>query len=311
MSKKEMTKKPMSMGHHMSGNMEALKIVAWITGVYFIVELGLGIYSGSIAVLSDAFHTFSAVGGVVLALVASKIAQKPANRHKTFGSVRSEIIGALLNGFFLLIMAIIVFYMGYKRFLNPIELPVLYMLIAAAGGLITEAFAIKILYGRSKDNLNMKGAFWHILQTFVGSLIIIIAAVVIWLTGYQRIDPILGMVFGLVLLYASYGIIRDSFSILLESVPKGINVNKIKKSLESIRGVKNAHHIHAWSLTTGKNIFSTHLQIVTFSDSERILTKAHKILKSEYKFYFSTVQLEIKCTDSGDAKDIDITGKVK
>lgn len=299
-------------GHHTmpsidGKNVKALKITSWLTGVYFIIELGLGIYSGSVAVISDAFHTFSAVGGILLALIAGRIAMRPPDKYKTFGSLRAEIIGALLNGFFLLIMAIFVLSMGYMRLKNPIELPIAPMLIAAFGGLVTEAISIKLLFSGQKHNLNIKGAYWHVMQTFVGSIIIIIVAVVIKFTGFLAIDPILGMLFGLVLFYASLGIIKDSFNILLESVPKNVDVNKIKESLQSIEGVRDVHHIHAWMLTSGKNIFSAHIQIDDIMKSKHILTKAHEILKEKYKFYFSTVQLEKECTDSGEAKHIDIT----
>lgn len=288
-------------------NIKALKITTWLTGIYFIIELGIGIYTGSIAVISDAFHTFSAVGGVLLALIAGRIAMRPADRYKTFGLMRAEILGALFNGFFLLIMAFIVMWMGYKRLLNPIDLPTTPMLLAAFGGLITEFIAIKLLYSKQKNNLNIKGAFWHILQTLVGSIIIIIVALVIRFTDFLIIDPLLGMLFGLVLIYASWSIIQDSLNILLETVPKDIDLDKVKQSLSSIPEVKDIHHIHAWVLTSGKNIFSAHIKIDDFSKSQDILKKIHQILKEEFKFYFSTVQIEKECTDLGEARHIDIT----
>lgn len=296
-------------GHMMSAmterNIRALKITTWLTGIYFLIELGIGIYSGSISVLSDAFHTFSAVGGVLLALIAGRIAMRPADRYKTFGLIRAEIIGSLLNGLFLLIMAVIVLWMGYNRLQNPIHLPTGFMLLAAFGGLITEFISIKLLYSGQKSNLNIKGAFWHVLQTFVGSIIIIIAALVIRFTGFLAIDPILGMLFGLVLIYASWSIIKDSFNILLETVPKDVDLDKVKKSLQSISGVRNIHHMHAWAISSGKNIFSTHIQIEDLSKSHDILKETHKILKEKFNFYFSTIQIEKECTDTGEAKDID------
>lgn len=205
-------------------NIRALKITSILTGIYFIVELGIGIFTGSIAVLSDSFHTFSAVGGVLLALAVGYVAMKPANLTRTFGLKRAEVVGALLNGIFLLAMAIIVIYMGYMRLHHPIELPPTPMILAAVGGLIIEVISIKLLYSGQKSDLNIKGAFWHVLQTFVGSLIIIIVALVIYFTGFLAIDPILGMAFGVVLVYASLGIIRDSIKILLETVPRNVDL---------------------------------------------------------------------------------------
>ncbi len=124
-------------GHSMpKGDAKALKITGWLTGIYFIIELAIGYWTGSVAVMSDAFHTFSAVGGVLIALVAGHFAARPASQHATFGLIRAEIVGAFLNGIFLFLMAIFVFWMGYQRLLTP-------MLIAAFGGLITEAIKFK------------------------------------------------------------------------------------------------------------------------------------------------------------------------
>jgi cobalt-zinc-cadmium efflux system protein len=283
--------------------------MALLTGVYFIIELGIGIYTGSIAVLSDSFHTFSAVGGVLLALAAGRIAMRPADLSKTFGYKRAEVIGALLNGIFLLAMAGIVFYMEFMRIQMPMELPPVPMLVAAFGGLVTEVIAIKLLYSGQKGDLNVKGAFWHVLQTFVGSvIIIIITAVVIYFTGFMEIDPILGMAFGVVLTYASIGIVRDSFKILLQTVPKDVDLEKVKGSLEAIQGVKNVHHIHAWSITPKrKYIFSTHIHADDLSNTDDILQKATNTLKEKFGFYFSTIQVEKECAEIDKASDIDIT----
>lgn len=294
-------------GHTHALAANSLSITGWLTGVYFFIELALGFYSGSISVISDAFHTFSAVGGVLLAIIASKIALKPSDKFKSFGLLRAEIVGALLNGFFLLIMAIFVFYMGWMRLNEPIEIATLPMFIAAIGGLITEIISIKLLYAEQKDNLNVRGAFWHVLQTFVGSVIIIVAAVVIKFTGFLAIDPILGMLFGLVLFYASWSIIRDAFQILLEYAPQEIDLKEIQKDITEIEGIENVHHIHAWVLTSGKNIFSSHIKIKENTDPEIILKKVNKILQDKYSFYFSTLQVEKQCEYIDMAKDIDIT----
>src|ERR687895_2456192 len=279
-------------------NFRALKITALLTGIYFIIELGIGIYTGSIAVLSDSFHTFSAVGGVLLALAAGRIAMKPADLSKTFGYKRAELMVALLNGIFLLIMAGTVFYMGFMRIQMPMELPPVPMLVAAFGGLVTEVIAIKLLYSGQKGDLNVKGAFWHVLQTFVGSvIIIIITAVVIYFTGFMEIDPILGMAFGVVLTYASIGIVRDSFKILLQTVPKDVDLEKVKDSLEAIQGVKDVHHIHAWSITPSVNIFSTHIHTDDLSKTDDILQMATNMLKEKFSFSFSTIQVEKECAE--------------
>ncbi len=294
--------------HGMAADAKVLKITGWMTGIYFLIELGLGYYSGSISVISDAFHTFSAVGGILIALIAGKISLRAADQHRSFGLKRAEILGALLNGVFLLLMAIYVLYMGYMRLQNEVVIPTGPMFIAAIGGLITEVISIGLMYKRQQGNLNMKGAFWHVMQTFVGSIIIVVAAVVIKFTGFMAIDPILGMLFGLVLFYASWGIIKAAFDILLEAVPKDVDLAKISRDLQEISGVKGIRHPHAWVLTSGKNIFSVHLQIQDLSESQKILRKAEQLLKEKYKFYFSTIQIETEHSSGDIAQEIDIIG---
>ncbi len=296
-------------GAHISGDGRALRISAWLTGVYFLIELAIGIYTGSVAVISDAFHTFSAVGGIVLAMVAARIARRPASTTRTFGNYRAEIIGALLNGVFLLVMALVVLVMGYMRLQNPIDLPTTPMLFAAAGGIVTELISLKLLYSSQKGDLNIRGAFWHIIQTFIGSILIIITAIVIRTTGFLEIDPLLGMAFGLVLLYASWGIMREALVILMESAPSEIDVAEVSDRLAGLENVKDVHHIHAWTLTSNKNVFSAHLRVDGQASHSELLREAHSLLREEFGFYFSTLQLETACLDEDRASDIDVSRK--
>ncbi len=300
---------PSGHGAHISGDGRALRISAWLTGVYFLIELAIGVYTGSVAVISDAFHTFSAVGGIVLAMVAARIARKPASITRTFGNYRAEIIGALLNGVFLLVMAFVVLVMGYMRLQNPIDLPTTPMLFAAAGGIVTELISLKLLYSSQKGDLNIRGAFWHIIQTFIGSILIIITAIVIRTTGFLEIDPLLGMAFGLVLLYASWGIMREALVILMESTPSEIDIEQVSDRLAGLKNVRDVHHIHAWTLTSNKNVFSAHLRVDKKASHSELLREAHRLLREEFDFYFSTLQLETACLDEDRASDIDVSRK--
>ncbi|MCF6264155.1 MAG: cation diffusion facilitator family transporter [Xanthomonadales bacterium] len=295
-------------GHGMpTGDARALKITGWLTGVYFIVELVIGYWSGSVAVISDAFHTFSAVGGVLIALAAGHYSSRPASQYASFGLIRAEIVGALLNGVFLLLMALYVFWMGYQRLQSPVEVPAGLMLWAAAGGLVTEVIALWLLFGKQKDNLNMKGAIWHVVQTFVGSLIIIVAALVIKFTGFYQIDPILGMLFGVVLFWASWGIIRQAVNILLQTVPEDLDLAEVVAVIEKYDEVKDVHHSHAWALTTGKNIVSMHVLVRETADQNAVLKEIHHLLKMDFSVYFSTIQVETECPERDEAAGIDFS----
>ena len=287
-------------------NSRALKIAGWLTGTYFLFELGIGIWTGSVAVLSDAFHTFSAVGGVVIALVAGRFATRPATRFQTFGLIRAEIVGALVNGLFLAGMAVFILGMGYMRLRDPVDLSTGPMLVAAFGGLITEAISLRLLYSGQKSNLNIKEAYWHIVQTLVGSIIIIVAAVTIRFTEFLEIDPLLGMAFGLVLFWASWSIIRESLDMLLDNVPRDLDLNAVRDSIEALPGVTNVHHLHAWSLTTGKNILSSHVLVTDYGAGQQTQQDIQTMLREQFPIYFSTIQIETEvCSAEEEAKAID------
>lgn len=297
-----------SSGHagHMPSSGRGMAISAWLTGVYFIIEMGVGLWTGSVAVISDAFHTFSAVGGVLVAITAARLARRPADENRSFGWYRAEIIGALVNGAFLLVMAIVVIVMGSMRLAEPIELPPTPMLLVAAGGLVTEFISLGLIWRESKSDLNVRGALWHIIQTFVGSLLIIVTALVIKFTGFLMIDPLLGMAFGFVLIWASWGILRDAAHLLMEGTPDTVSLASVVRELETIEGVEDAHHVHAWALTSGRYVFSGHLRIDPESDSERILRAAHAMLKEMSGFFFATLQLETTCLDEAESAAIDV-----
>lgn len=204
-------------------------------------------------------------------------------------------------------MAILVLVMGAMRLRHPIELPTIPMLIAAAGGLITEVISLRLLYGGQKGDLNLRGAFWHVLQTFIGSILIIIAAAVIYFTGFLPIDPLLGMAFGVVLLLASWGIIRESLFILMEGAPRGIDLSAVAGALDKLPHVTGVHHIHAWTLTSDKHVFSAHLRIGKAENAASVLRAAHALLREKFGFYFSTIQVETECLDEDHARDLDIS----
>ncbi|MDA3858754.1 MAG: cation diffusion facilitator family transporter [Roseovarius sp.] len=298
-------------GHagHMPSSGRGMAISAWLTGIYFFIEMTIGLWTGSIAVISDAFHTFSAVGGVLVAILAARLARRPVDEDRSFGWYRAEIIGALVNGGFLLGMAVVVIVMAAMRLNSPIDLPTGPMLLAAAGGLLTELISLGLIWKQSQSDLNVKGALWHIIQTFVGSLLIIVTALVIKFTGFLLIDPILGMAFGFVLIWASWGILRDSMHLLMEGTPEDVSLGDVTQALEALRGVANAHHIHAWALTSGKYVFSAHLRIRGDDAPQEVLKAAHQTLRERFGFFFVTLQVEDRCLDESGAERIDITAQ--
>ncbi len=284
-----------------------LAISAWLTGIYFFIEISIGLWTGSVAVISDAFHTFSAVGGVLVAIIAARLARRPADEDRSFGWYRAEIVGALVNGGFLLVMALVVIVMGGMRLTAPIDLSTTPMLWAAAGGLLTEVISLGLIWKQSRTDLNVRGALWHILQNFVGSLLIIVTALVIRFTGFLLIDPLLGIAFGVVLLWASWGILRDAAHLLMAGTPTDLSLPEITAALEDTEGVQGVHHVHASALTSGRYIFSGHLRVVEGADPQTVLQTASTVLENKFGFFFTTLQVETGHLDEAGAEAIDIT----
>lgn len=281
-----------------------LKLAAWVTGAYFFFEMAVGLYTGSVMVIVDAAHTFSAVGGVILALVARRIAQRKATPAQSFG--------ALLNGMAPLVMAVVAITMGAMRLGSPIDLPTTPMFIVAAVGILTEVWLIALMYRDQKHDVNTRGAYWHVVQTFLGSLGIIVAALVIHFTGFMLIDPILGIAFGVMVLAAAWGVLRDSVSILMQNTPPEIDLTEICRRLRDIEGVRDVHHPHAWTLTSGRHIFSAHLRVdddLAPAAQMRLLEEGESVLTGEFGSYFSTLQMETEDRDEPDAQAIDIAAR--
>jgi len=185
--------------------------------------------------------------------------------------------------------------MGVMRLGSPIELPTTPMFVVAAVGILTEVWLIALMFRDQKHDVNTRGAYWHVVQTFLGSLGIIIAALVIHFTGFLLIDPILGIAFGLLVLVAGWGVLRDSVSILMQHTPQGVDMTGICRQLRSIDGVREVHHPHAWTLTSGRYIFSAHLRVDDDLSPEaqmHLLERAERLLADEFDVYFSTLQLE-------------------
>ena len=151
----------------------------------------------------------------------------------------------------------------------------------------------------------MRGAYWHVVQTFVGSLLIVVAALIVAITGFVEIDPILGIGFGVILVWAAWGITRDALRILMDTVPVEVDLPAVVDALEAIEGVDGVHHVHAWALTTGRNLFSAHLKMSDAADPMALLETARALIADEFGFYFSTIQVELECVQEDGAAAID------
>lgn len=293
-------------GHHgVSTNTKALRISALLILVYFIFEIAIALWTGSLSLLADAGHELSTFLAISVSLLAMSLATRKPTPKKTFGLFRIEILAALFNGALLLIMAGFIIIRGIDRLQNPMEVPALPMFVMAIGGIGLEIASLVIMYKGQKESLNIRGSFWHVMNAFLGSIAVIIAAIFIQFWQIYDADAWAGILFAFILIWAAYGIIKDSFVILVDATPEEIDLKQVEKELLAIPGVLNTHHLHARTIASHIKTFNGHLVVKDLKASERILQKAKEILDKKYKFSLSTIQIENEKLSESDIKELE------
>lgn len=280
--------------HHGGGgsNLKALRISAVLIFVYFFAEIAVAITTGSLSLLADAAHELSTVVAIAISLIAMRLASRPATPTRTFGLLRGEALAALLNGVLLVGMAVFILVRGIQRLAEPVEMEAAPMLAMALGGIGLEIASLVIMYRGQKADLNIRASFWHVMNAFLGSVAVIIAALFIAIGGIYQADTWAGMVFAIVLLWAAYGIIRDALRILVDAAPPDSDIEGIRAQLLAIPGVESSHHLHIRTVTGSLQTFSGHLVIADDAEPHAVLQAAKQILDEDFGVSLSTIQLE-------------------
>lgn len=281
-------------------SLAGLRWTLLITAAYMVVEFVGGFWSGSLALVSDAGHMLTDVLAIGLSLFAIKFASTPANGKKTYGFYRLEILAALANGVTLILLSGYIFFEAWQRFRAPAEIKSTMMIAVALVGLAVNVAGFLILRASSKHNLNVRGAFLHIVGDLLSSVAVVIGGVIIRLTGWTMIDPALGVLIALVILKGAYDLIKESVDILLEAAPGGIEAARVEAALVGIAGIRAVHHLHIWSLTSGIHALSAHVQIddQLTSDSDKLLHAVNGLLRDRFGIVHSTVQFECETCHS-------------
>jgi cobalt-zinc-cadmium efflux system protein len=277
-----------------SGAVRHRKQLGWalaLTLAYMVAEVAGGLLTGSLALLADAAHMLTDAGGLALALFAIAFAQRPANRDKTFGYYRAEILAALVNAVVLLLVTAYILYEAYQRFLNPPEILPLPMIAVAVVGLIINLISMRLLSAGANDSLNVQGAYFEVFSDMLGSLGVIAAAIVVMLSGWKPVDPIIAAGIGLFIVPRTMRLLNQTTHILLEGVPQGMDIKKLESALASIPGVKKVCDLHVWALTSGVSAMSGHLVVDDMSRAQDTIRKARQLLKEE-GIQHVTVQIE-------------------
>lgn len=281
-------------------NQRILGAVLLITGLLFFVELVGGFVSNSLALLSDSGHMLTDTLALTLALLASLLAARPAGKQSTFGLYRLEILSALFNGSVLTIIAFFIFYQAYLRLLDPAPVESTIMLVIATIGLLGNIGGAVILAGASRENLNVRGAFLHVLSDAAASIGVIVGGLLIHFLGWYYADPIIGFLIGLLILRGAFGLVMESANVLLEAPPKGVKVDDVVEAICSVKGVRDIHDLHVWSITSGINAISAHV-LIEEAERERttaILGEIREILEHKFNITHATFQTECQaCPD--------------
>lgn len=279
---------------HRGVERKRLTMVAVLTGSMMIVE-GIGGYvTNSLALLSDAFHMLTHFGALMISLFAIIIATKFQSEDKTFGYWRAEILTALLNGVTLVPIVGYILYESYQRYMHPEPIRDTIMLIVAFTGLIVNIVSALALWGVGKNDINIRGAFLHMLGDTLSSVAVIIAGVIIYLTDWLVVDPAASVIISIMILIWSAGLIYESVHVLLESVPKGIRVDDVERLIKAVSGVKDVHDIHIWQITSGMYSMTCHVIVgdMNISDAQNILQQIQSTLDNRFHITHANIQLE-------------------
>lgn len=285
-------------GIRSAGNRRLLGISLAITSVVMVVQVVGAVLSGSLALLADAVHMFTDAAALVIALIASIVAARPANDRRTFGYQRAEVFGALVNGVILLALSVWVAVEAVLRLMEPAEVEVTggLMLIVAIVGLAANTVAMWLLSSAQRDSINVRGAYLEVLGDLIGSAAVIVAAIVIVTTGWAQADAIASLFIAAMIVPRAIGLLREVVSVLAESAPKGTHVKEIRDHILSTTGVVDVHDVHVWQLTRGAPVFSAHVVVDadTLSDGRaaRILSQLQTCLSQHFDVEHSTFQLE-------------------
>jgi cobalt-zinc-cadmium efflux system protein len=285
----------MSWQHHASrrASQRALFLVFAITVSFLVVEVVGGVLTNSLALLADAGHMLSHVAALVLGMFAIWMAMRPATATRTYGFHRAEILAALANGALLVAVAIYIFWQAGQRLQEPPEVRSLPMLLVAVAGLGANVASGALLFRHSKESLNVRGIFLHLVADALGSVGAISAGVVMVTTGWLLADPIVSVFIGVLVLVSSWRLLRESLGVLLEAVPPHMDAKQIEAGLKEVAGVEGLHDLHIWTVTSGFVALTCHAELDEACDIQEVLAELCQLLHERHGIGHVTIQPEI------------------
>lgn len=275
-----------------TGNERALWMALGLTSTFLIAEVIAGVVFQSLALLADAAHMFTDAAALAIAVAAVRIARRPADAKRTYGYHRFEILAAALNAVLLFGVALYILYEAYRRFNAPAEVQPLGMLVVATLGLAVNLLSMRFLQSGKDTSLNVKGAYLEVWADMLGSIGVIVAALVIRFTGWAWVDTLVAVGIGLWVLPRTWVLLKESLNILLEGAPEGVDVDEVARAMLAVPGVTGVHDLHVWVLTSGKNALTAHVVHAANIDGAALIEPLKEMLADRFKVFHTTLQVE-------------------
>lgn len=282
-----------------AGNEKALRYALMLTGGFMLAEVVGGVMLNSLALLSDAAHMFTDVAALAIALAAIKVGRRAVDDRRTFGYHRFEILAAAFNALLLFGVAAYILYEAWQRWSNPPAVQTTGVLVIAVLGAIVNLVSMRLLASGKDSSLNVKGAYLEVWSDLLGSIGVIVGALVIRFTGWNWVDTVIAVAIGLWVLPRTWVLLKETLNILLEGVPEGIDFPKLKQALLDVPGVKSVHELHVWAVSSAKTSLSAHVVYDTQSAHPAdVLGAVNKLLTTQFGITHTTIQLEAEACDT-------------
>lgn len=276
---------------HATRNRRRLAVALVLAALYMVAEFVGGLWTGSLALLADAGHMLSDVAALALSFFAIWLADRPAPAHRTYGYYRAEILAALANGATLAVISVYICVEAYQRFQSPEQVLGGTMLLIAIGGLLVNLLGLVILHAGREENLNVRGAWLHVMTDALGSVGAIAAGVLIYLFELYWVDPVASVLIAMLVLYSAWHLLEEAVGVLMENAPRGIDVEQVRDALLRRPGVVDVHDLHVWTITSGLPALSVHV-VTDQSAYDAVLHDARATLHHEFGIEHVTVQVE-------------------
>lgn len=270
-----------------------LGVVLGLSATYMLAEIAGAWLTGSLALLADAGHTLSDAAALSLTLGAIWLANRPATTHRTYGHSRAEILAALVHGGALVGLVFMIVYEAIERLGAAQEAPLgVGMMVVATGGLAVNAIGMKLLDDDRHGNLNVRGAWLHLLTDALGSMGVIVAGFAIWAFDWRWADPVASLAIAGLVLVSAWGLLRDAVDVLMETAPRHLDLDEIRDSLTAVQAAQDVHDLHVWTIGNGEVALSTHVVTPSGVDHARLLVELNDVLRERFAIVHATIQIE-------------------